>query len=121
MNELGELVLVFTDTLSWQFPKGGVEEGEEYLTTAMREVEEECGLHELTLVRKLPMYTRISRDKTISRDIHYFFFKTTKKELIPQAEVTACEWVPVDEVEAKLTYDKDKEFFREILPMVDQE
>lgn len=121
MNEFGELVLVFTDTQSWQFPKGGVEEGEEILSTALREIEEECGLKELTLVKKLPIYTRISRDKSTSRDIHYFLFRASKKKLIPQAEVTACEWVPLAEVEAKLTYDEDKAFFREILPTLDQE
>lgn len=119
LNEFGEIVVVYTDTHSWQFPKGGVEEGEEYLTTAIREVEEECGLHDLVLVKKLPVYTRISRDGTTSRDIHYFLFRVSKKELVPQAEVTACGWVTLKDVEAKITYTEDKAFFRSILPTLE--
>ena len=118
LNEFDEVVVVYTDTLSWQFPKGGVEEGEEFLTTAMREIEEECGLRELILVQKLPMYTRISRDGTTARDIHYFLFRTSKQELVPQAEVTACAWVALTDVEKKLTYAEDQAFFRDILPIL---
>jgi len=112
INQYSEIVMVFTDTKSWQFPKGGVEAGESYIDAALREVEEETGLSGMQLVKQLPMYTRISRDGQTSRDIFYFLFWMEKVEVHPSAEVTECLWVPFEEVESKITYEKDKEFFR---------
>ncbi len=58
VNEKNEVVIVFTDTKSWQFPKGTVEKDEDYLKTAIREIEEETGLKNLKLIKKFPVYTR---------------------------------------------------------------
>lgn len=87
LNDYNELVVVFTDTKSWQFPKGTVEKGEKYFNTAVRGIEEETGLKDLQFIEKLPMYTRICRDKKSYRDIHYFFFNTIKQPLLPSAGV----------------------------------
>lgn len=116
VNELDEVVMVFTDTKSWQFPKGTVERGEGYLKTALREIKEETGLINLKLIKKLPRYTRISDDEgnKVYRDIHYFLFNKRKQKLKPSAEITACEWIPLDKAEDKITYKEDKEFFRRI-------
>jgi 8-oxo-dGTP pyrophosphatase MutT (NUDIX family) len=114
VNQFNEVVIVFTDTLSWQFPKGTVEKGDDYIATAIREIEEETGLQSLKLIKKFPMYTRISTDKKVSRDIHYFLFQVEKLELRPGAEVTVCEWIPLSRVENMLTYEKDREFFNKI-------
>jgi len=116
VNELNEVVMVFTDTKSWQFPKGTVEKGEGYLKTALREIREETGLANLKLIKKLPRYTRISNDEghKVYREIHYFLFNKRKQKLKPGAEVTACKWIPIADAEKKLTYKKDKEFFRKI-------
>jgi bis(5'-nucleosidyl)-tetraphosphatase len=116
LNEFDEVILVFTDTKSWQFPKGTVEKGESYLKAAIREIKEETGIEDIKPIKKLPVYTRLSndRDKKILRDIHYFLFKTKKKELTSGAEVSDCEWISINNVEDKLTYKKDKEFFKSI-------
>lgn len=111
INGFNEVVIVFTDTKSWQFPKGTVEKGEEYLETAIREIKEETGLTDFEYVKELPVYNRVSthEDDTI-RYIHYFLFRTKKQALNPSFEVTDCKWVPIDEVEKELTYDEDKKF-----------
>ena len=115
INELNELVVVFSDIKSWQFPKGTVEDGEEYFGTAIREIKEETGLVELTFIKKLPIYSRVStHEKDTIREIHYFLFRTKKQNLNPSAEVTDCKWVPIDAVEDKLTYPEDKKFITEI-------
>jgi 8-oxo-dGTP pyrophosphatase MutT (NUDIX family) len=111
LNEFNEVVVVFTDTKSWQFPKGTVEKGEKYLETATREINEETGLKNLEYVKELPVYSRVSthEDNTV-RYIHYFLFRTQKQVLTPGSEVTQCKWVSIDEVENELTYDEDKKF-----------
>ena len=111
LNELNEVVIVFTDTKSWQFPKGTVENGEKYLETAIREIWEETGLKNLEYVKELPVYSRVStHEENTIRYIHYFLFYTKKQYLMPSSEVTECKWVPIDEVEKELTYDEDKKF-----------
>lgn len=115
INEFNEAVLVFTDTLSWQFPKGGLEIDEDYLATALREIEEETSLTDIALHYKLPVYSRISHiDSNVSREIHYYLFTTNKQILTPTCEITACEWVAFENIEEKLTYKEDKEFFKKI-------
>jgi len=37
----------------WQMPQGGVDEGEEYLTAAYRELEEETSIKEVKLIKEL--------------------------------------------------------------------
>ena len=37
----------------WQMPQGGVDEGEDYLTAAYRELEEETSIKEVKLIKEL--------------------------------------------------------------------
>ncbi len=116
VNEKNEVVVVFTDTKSWQFPKGTVEKGENYFKTAIREIEEETGLKNLKLIKKLQTYIRSSHDKgkPIIRGIHYYLFNINKQKVIPKAEVSKCEWISINKAEDKLTYGEDKEFFNKV-------
>ncbi len=116
INEENDVVMVFTDTKSWQFPKGTVEEGEDYLKTAIREIEEETGLKNLKRIKKFPGYIRPSHDKgeKIMRGIHYYLFNINKRKLKPRAEISKCIWISIDKAGNKLTYDEDKEFFEKI-------
>jgi 8-oxo-dGTP pyrophosphatase MutT (NUDIX family) len=116
INEFNEVVIVFTDTHSWQFPKGTVENNEKYLDTALREIEEETGLKNLEYVKPLPIYSRIStHEKDTRREIHYFLFKIQKQDLVPSAEVTQSKWVAIQKVDEELTYPEDKTFIKEAL------
>jgi mutator protein MutT len=111
INELNEVAIVFTNTKSWQFPKGGIEPGETHAETAIREIQEETGLKDITLVKELPEYSRLS---TLAKDtrlhIYYFLFRTKKQKLVPSAEISQCKWVAIDKAKDELTYPKDKKF-----------
>ena len=116
LNELNEVVIVFTNTKSWQFPKGTVEKGEQYLETAVREIEEETGLKNLEYVKELPIYSRVStHEENTIRYIHYFLFHTHKQKLMPSAEVTDCKWIHIDKVDKILTYPEDKQFAKTVI------
>jgi 8-oxo-dGTP pyrophosphatase MutT (NUDIX family) len=51
-NKKGEVLFIFRNG-KWDLPKGGTDKGELIEATAMREVEEETGVNELKIVKKL--------------------------------------------------------------------
>jgi 8-oxo-dGTP pyrophosphatase MutT (NUDIX family) len=51
-NQKGEVLFIFRNG-KWDLPKGGTEKWEEIEDTAMREVEEETGVNQLTITEKL--------------------------------------------------------------------
>ncbi|MBK9671561.1 MAG: NUDIX domain-containing protein [Bacteroidetes bacterium] len=51
-NKQGQLLFIFRHG-KWDLPKGKIEKGENEQDAALREVEEECGIAELTLQKKL--------------------------------------------------------------------
>ena len=51
-NKKGEVLFIFRNG-KWDLPKGGTEKGEEIELTAMREVEEETGVNQLKIIKKL--------------------------------------------------------------------
>lgn len=74
----------------WGFPRGGVEEGEEYLEASKREIEEETGLIELEYIKELGIYERYpngideNTPGAYPMEIHMFLFRTNTKELNPK-------------------------------------
>jgi 8-oxo-dGTP pyrophosphatase MutT (NUDIX family) len=120
----GRVVIVQQHTNSWSFPKGHTEEGETLLQTALREIEEETGLTELTFVQELGSYERYSIGKDgigevkewgLKR-IHFFLFTTTQLELKARAdgEITEVRYVTPEEALELLTHPKDKEFLQSV-------
>ena len=125
MRADGEIALVWQNSNSWAFPKGGIEEGESVLEAARREIEEETGLGaaDLQFIKELGSYTRysIGKDGTgedTSRPAStrtLFLFTTDKTELTPQdAEVTEARFVSIDEALKMLTHPKDAEFLESV-------
>ena len=81
-------------------PKGGVEQGEDLLTAAQREIEEEAGLSDLQLIEYLGTRERLTYDKRKWVTTHYYLFKTDQTEGKPTDPEHAytCEWFPIDEL-----------------------
>lgn len=119
LNPEGKILIVHQNGDSWSFPKGGIEEGESALDAARREIAEEAGITELTLVADLGSYERYSiakggvgEDTALGmRKRTFFLFTTTQTDTHPQdSEVTHMSWVTLDEAMQKLTHPKDREF-----------
>ena len=49
----------------WQMPQGGVEEGEDYLTAAFRELEEETSIKKVSLIKELDGLTSYELPKDL--------------------------------------------------------
>ena len=125
LDAAGRVLLVSQHGTSWSLPKGHVEEGEDLLDAARREIYEESGVRQLELVRSLGSYTRHrlgrdgGEDAAELKTIHLFLFRTTATELKPvDPENPEAAWVERGRVAALLTHPKDREFFESLLEMI---
>jgi ADP-ribose pyrophosphatase YjhB (NUDIX family) len=117
-NEANEILMIFR-LGKWDLPKGKVEEGEQWAEAALREVQEETGLHAITLGEPLPstFHTYELRGESILKETHWFAMQAPKQSLIPQAEedISQAVWVPINEVDTKmeLSYPSLKALWKE--------
>ncbi|MFI5151355.1 MAG: NUDIX hydrolase [Bacteroidia bacterium] len=93
----GEVLLIFRNG-KWDLPKGKVEKKEEVKAAAIREVEEECGLEGLKIIKKLPetYHMYVLKGEHILKITHWFSMQVTKKQpLTPQKEegITEARWM----------------------------
>lgn len=118
VNRRGQVLVVSQHGTSWSLPKGRIEEGEDLLTAARREIYEEAGVTQLELLKDLGSYTRYRlsatgrENRSELKTIHLFLFKTNEDELKPvDPENPQAVWVEKSDVPALLTHPKDAEFF----------
>lgn len=98
---------------NWGFPKGHLEEGEHAEAAALREVSEETGLRELTLLAELQTidwWFRF-RGRLIHKVCHFYLMRTEQASTRPQrAEgITACRWVSFQDALRLISYDNARE------------
>jgi len=81
-------------------PKGHVEAGESLEQAAVREIEEEAGLSQLTLLAPLGMRERLDFRKRTWKKTHYFLFATKQVDGVPtdRKHHYKVGWLPIDEV-----------------------
>src|SRR3989338_63883 len=127
INKNGEVLVVNQKNSSWSLPKGGIEEGENPLEAAKREIYEESGIKNLTFIKQLPSYQRFKigkdggEDKSELKSISMFLFKTDEMELGPiDPDNPEAKWLPKEEVYNLLTHPKDKQFFQDVLFEIDK-
>ena len=117
INKNGLVLLIKDDNGSWGFPKGHINDNEDKLETAKREVYEESGLDKLQFVKELGNYQRISLDKQPElKTIHLFLFRTDQETIQPiDRTVLEAKWFEKEKVANLITLEKDKEFFLSVM------
>jgi len=84
----------------YMLPKGRVEQGESLKTTAKREISEEIGLSNLTLICELGSKERLTFEKDQWRKTYYFLFVTEQENgeqnLQNGEEDYGVEWFDLD-------------------------
>lgn len=117
LNNEGLVLVVSQGGTSWSLPKGHIEEGEDVLVAAKREIHEESGITDLELIRDLGNYQRTAIDRPEElKTIYIFLFKTNEIELKPvDSHNPEARWIEKEKVAELLTHPKDKEFFVSIL------
>jgi bis(5'-nucleosidyl)-tetraphosphatase len=107
----GRLFLLLQNAGKWDFPKGGVEKGESELQTVVREVEEETGLKDLTLVpgfRKVIEYFYRRDGKNVHKQVVYLLGITSEDKVKISFEHQSFGWFPYQQALEKASYDNSK-------------
>jgi 8-oxo-dGTP pyrophosphatase MutT (NUDIX family) len=114
----GRILIVSQHGTSWSLPKGHIEEGEDKLAAALREIREESGITQLEYVRELGSYQRHrlsakgGEDRKELKTIHLFLFTTQEETLCPLDPANPeARWVEKTGVAELLTHPEDREFF----------
>ncbi len=95
---------------NWTFPKGKIETGENHITTALREIEEEVGMKGLIYRATLaPSMYWYFRKGSIKKTVHYFVFEAAKK-VAPTVQteegISEAMWVPFTKAVTRIGYPK---------------
>jgi 8-oxo-dGTP diphosphatase len=109
-----EVVLVHRPKYDdWSFPKGKAEEGESDEDCAVREVEEETGLH-VNLGPELVSTSYESKGRP--KRVRYWLAEPRPGEdARPQNEVDEVAWLTPGATTRRLTYDRDRDVLRSAL------
>ena len=88
----------------WDLPKGKLDEGENLAQCAVREVQEETGLKQVTLQKPLTVtwHTYYQDGELVLKESHWYLMQTEMEEsLTPQQDedIDICLWVPPHELE----------------------
>ena len=105
----------------WDLPKGKIEKGEAVKEAAIREVEEECGINKLKIIKELPStyHTYSIEEKNVLKRTYWFEMSTTyNKKLTPQLEegITDVQWLSKNQLKQVIenTYESVKDVVRHI-------
>ena len=125
VNSKGEILVVSQHGTSWSLPKGHIDQGEDALEAAKREIFEESGISELVLIKDLGSYERhriglkAAEDRSELKSIRMYLFKTAQTKLSPRdPDNPEARWVKKETVAELLTHDKDKAFFKSISGLI---
>lgn len=94
----------------WSLPKGHLEEGETAEQAAVREVREETGL-EGAVVAPLGTidFWFMAQERRIHKTVHHYLMAMTGGVLTADdIEVDEVMWVPLDELEGRLSYKDER-------------
>jgi len=119
INKNQEVAIVNQNYDSWSLPKGHIDPGESKIDAAKRELYEETGIKNATLIKYIGEYGRYriglngKDDKSEYKTIFIYLFKSNQRILKPIDPYNPeAKWVPYQEVEKILTHPNDKEFFK---------
>ena len=105
INENQDILFIYRND-KWDLPKGRIEKGESIDTTAIREVEEECGIKDLQIRQKLITTWHIYyQNQYCLKETHWFLMDSNyKEELKPQVEegITEVKFIPKSEINSVL-------------------
>lgn len=117
-GNLVELLVIKQVQGHWCFPKGHVEANETEIETAKREIWEETGL-QVEIIDGFRHELSYSPSPGIEKDVIYFLARETGgNPEVQEAEVSRMEWVQMDRVIEKITYDNDKELAQKAIDYI---
>lgn len=100
-NQKGEWLFIHRNGM-WDLPKGKLEKGENIKECAVREVAEECGIEEPSIIKQLKTtyHTYTLKGQRILKPTYWYLMNSTdESELVPQTEegIDEVKWVSTRE------------------------
>jgi len=95
----------------WDFPKGNIESGETEIETIKREVMEETGIIDITLIegfRQQISYKYRKKSKLINKTVIYYLAETKSNKVILSFEHVNFAWLNFKDAMDKLSFDNSK-------------
>ena len=114
----------------WDLPKGKIEKNETPESAAIREVEEECGVKGLKIIKQLGSTFHMYRspylnfaDNLVLKETKWFLMNCENDQsLVPQVEenIEEVRWFAIDELDKVMnnTYLSLREFMQNTLPVI---
>ncbi|HJT84850.1 MAG TPA: NUDIX domain-containing protein [Nitrososphaeraceae archaeon] len=100
----------------WDFPKGNKEVGESDVDTALREIIEETGITDVTILdefKKQVFYKYKRNNQLISKKVIYFLAETKSRNVVLSNEHLNFLWARYEEAFRRITYSTSKEILTE--------
>lgn len=95
----------------WSFPKGHIEEGDsDHLATAKRELLEETGISEVSIVdgwMSKTEYSFFSKGTPVTKQVFWYLANTDELDVKLSHEHTNYMWVNFDEASEQLTFEQE--------------
>lgn len=119
-NKQNQWLFIFRHN-KWDLPKGKLEKNESITEAAMREVEEECGITGLSIVKQLPATYHIYflENKAVLKRTYWFEMSCTDESpLVPQAEegITDVKWFAKSDL--KNVWNNTFESVRDVMSLI---
>jgi len=99
----------------WAFPKGHAHIGETDIEAALRELREEAGISQVTLLTDQPFIERYRKPAAwdprafVNKTVHYYLGLARDRDVrVQPAEIRDYRWVNLDEAAALITYDENR-------------
>ncbi|HXS59798.1 MAG TPA: NUDIX domain-containing protein [Candidatus Sulfopaludibacter sp.] len=95
----------------WDFPKGNIESGETEIETIKREVMEETGIIDITLIegfRQQISYKYRKKSKLINKTVIYYLAETKSNKVVLSFEHVNFAWLNFKDAMDKLSFDNSK-------------
>lgn len=114
VNQSLEILIIKDHKGNWTFPKGLIEEGEDPVDTAKREVKEEVGLDSIEYIEKLSevKYNYIFKGTFVRKKVFYYLFKLRGSFVIKTQKeegITEASFYNINKVKELIGYKKTNE------------
>ena len=96
----------------WDFPKGHIEDNETELETASRELQEETGIGDFTLIDNFKYrisYNFRKKNQLVSKEVVFFLAESSTRQVQLSSEHQKYSWLDFNLAHDRLTYSNAKE------------